>query len=119
MAKSVFVICLVFLLAVSSAFAESNIDYLALVNKLNPLPEGWEETLQTVTITNSVGDEVEVEEKAYAAYELLRADLEENDGIYLELDSARRSVADQQDIMDRFIEKYGADYAAKTGATPG
>ena len=119
MAKSVFVICLVFLLAVSSAFAESNIDYLALVNKLNPLPEGWEETLQTVTITNSVGDEVEVEEKAYAAYELLRADLEENDGIYLELDSARRSVADQQDIMDRFIEKYGADYAAKTVATPG
>ena len=98
---------------------ESGIDYLALVNKLNPLPEGWEDALETVHITNSVGDDVEVERKAYDAYAALKADLEENDGIYLELDSARRSVAAQQDIMDRFIEKYGADYAAKTVATPG
>ena len=97
----------------------AGIDYLVLVNKLNPLPDGWEDALETVTITNSVGDEVEVEAKAYAAYEMLKADLEENDGIYLELDSARRSVAAQQDIMDRFIEKYGADYAAKTVAQPG
>ena len=98
---------------------EYGIDYMALVNKLNPLPENWEENLQTVTITNSVGDEVEVEEKAFAAYELLKADLEENDGIYIELDSARRSVAAQQEIMNSFIEKYGADYAAKTVAQPG
>ena len=102
-----------------SAAAESGIDYLALVNKLNPLPEGWEDALETVTITNSVGDEVEVEKKAYAAYLALKEDLEIHNGIYLELDSARRSVAAQQDIMDRFIEKYGADYAAKTVATPG
>lgn len=95
------------------------IDYLALVNKLHPLPEGWEDALETVTITNSVGDEVEVEAKAYAAYEAMREDLEQNDGIYLELDSARRSVAAQQEIMDEFIEKYGADYAAKTVAKPG
>lgn len=101
------------------ATAADGIDYLALVNKVNPLPEGWEDALETVTVTNSVGDEVEVEAKAYAAYELLKADLEENDGIYLELDSARRSIAAQQDIMDRFIEKYGADYAAKTVAQPG
>ena len=98
---------------------KGGIDYLVLVNKLHSLPEGWEETLETVTTTNSVGDEVEVEARAYAAYLLLKADLEENDGIYLELDSARRSVAAQQDIMNRFIEKYGADYAAKTVATPG
>ena len=102
----------------ASALADG-IDYMALVNKLNPLPDGWEDALKTVTVTNSVGDEVEVEAKAYAAYELLKADLEANDGIYTELDSARRSVAAQQDIMDRFIEKYGADYAAKTVAQPG
>lgn len=105
--------------AAMSAAAEDGIDYLALVNKLNPLPEGWEDALETVTITNSVGDEVEVEKKAYSAYLALKEDLEVNDGIYLELDSARRSVAAQQDIMDRFIEKYGADYAAKTVAVPG
>ena len=101
--------------------AEENtaIDYLVLVNKLNPLPEGWEEILETVTITNSVGDEVETEKKAYEAYVLLKKDLEENDGIYIELDSARRSVAVQQEIMDTFTEKYGAEYAAKTVAQPG
>ena len=96
----------------------AGIDYLALVNKVNPLPDGWEDALKTVTITNSVGDEVEVEAKACEAYLALKADLEENSGIYLELDSARRSVAAQQDIMDRFTEKYGADYAAKTVARP-
>lgn len=61
----------------------------------------------------------EVEKKAYEAWLLLKADLEENDGIYLELDSARRSIAEQQDIMDRFIVKYGQDYADKTVAQPG
>ena len=95
------------------------IDYLVLVNKRNALPEGWEDALQTVTVMNSVGDEVEVETKAYDAYLALKEDLEENDGICLELDSARRSVAAQQNIMDRFTEKYGADYAARTAAAPG
>ena len=117
------VICLVVLTVFGVALADdmmqNGINYLALVNKLHPLPEGWEDALETVTVTNSVGDDVEVEARAYAAYELLRADLEANDGIYIELDSARRSVAEQQDIMDRFIEKYGADYAAKTVAQPG
>ena len=103
----------------AETYSPGQIDYLALVNKLNPLPEGWEDALETVTTTNSVGDEVEVEAKAYDAYLALKEDLEANDGIYLELDSARRSVAAQQDIMDRFTEKYGADYAAKTVATPG
>ena len=103
----------------STKKAEGTIDYMALVNKLNELPEGWEEALETVKITNSVGDEVEVEKKAYDAYLKLKEDLEKNDGIYLELDSARRSVEAQQKIMDDFTEKYGADYAAKTVATPG
>lgn len=97
----------------------AGINYLALVNKVTPLPEGWEDALETVHVTNSVGDDVEVEKKAYDAYLLLKADLAEHDGIELELDSARRSVAAQQEIMERYIEKYGADYAAKTVATPG
>ena len=101
------------------AVFEAGIDYLALVNKLNPLPEGWEDALETVTVTNSVGDEVEVEKKAYDAYLLLKEDMEVNDGIYLELDSARRSVAEQQRIMDSFTDKYGLDYALKTVAQPG
>ena len=98
--------------------ADSGIDYMALVNKLNKLPDGWEDALETVTFTNSVGDEVEVEKKAYDAYLELKDDLEKED-IHVDLDSARRSVEDQQRIMDDFTKEYGADYAKKTVATPG
>ncbi len=94
------------------------IDYMVLVNKTHKLPDDWEEKLETVHMTNSIGDDVEVEKKAYDAYLKLKAALEE-EGIYVDLDSARRSVADQQRIMDEFTEQYGADYAAKTVATPG
>ena len=94
------------------------IDYMVLVNKTHKLPDDWEDKLETVHMTNSVGDDVEVEKKAYDAYLELKAQLEK-EGVYVDLDSARRSVADQQRIMDEFTEEYGADYAAKTVAQPG
>ena len=101
---------------VDSAKTDS-IDYMALVNKTHALPDDWEDKLEIVHMTNSVGDDVEVEKKAYDAYLELKAELEK-EGVYVDLDSARRSVAEQQRIMDDFTEKYGADYAAKTVAKP-
>lgn len=95
-----------------------HIDYQVLVNKLHPLPKGWEDALQTVHMTNSVGDDVEVEAMAYDFYQQLKADLE-SEGIYIDLDSAYRSVGEQQRIWDDFTEKYGADYTRKTVAVPG
>ena len=94
------------------------IDYMVLVNKTHALPDDWEEKVETVHMTNSVGDDVEVEKKAYDAYLELKAALEAED-VYVDLDSARRSVAEQQRIMDEFTEEYGAEYAAKTVAKPG
>ena len=96
----------------------SVIDYMVLVNKDNALPDGWEEALETTTITNSVGDEVEVESTAYEAYLQLK-DALEKEGIHTELDSAYRSVAAQQKIVDEFTEKYGEDYVKKYVAVPG
>ena len=96
----------------------SVIDYMVLVNKQHALPDGWEEALETVHMTNSIGDDVEVEKKAYDAYLRLKADLED-EGVYVDLDSARRSVAEQIRIMNDFIEKYGEEYAVMTVATPG
>ena len=95
------------------------IDYLVLVNSKNKLPDDWEEKLDLVSVENSVGDIVQVERTAYNAYLELKADLMESEGIDLDLDSAYRSVAYQQDILERFTEKYGAAYAAKTVAKPG
>lgn len=96
----------------------NSIDYLVLVNKQNVLPEGWEESLEIVNVTNSLGDPVEVEKKSYDAYLKLKAALEK-EGVYVDLDSARRSVAEQQEIMERFTETYGIEYAKNTVATPG
>ena len=97
---------------------ESGINYMVIVNKLNRLPDDWEEKLETVHMTNSMGDDVEVETKAYDAYLKLKEDLE-SEGVYVDLDNARRSVAVQQRIMDDFTAEYGADYAAKIVAEPG
>ena len=89
-----------------------------LVNKLNPLPDGWESSLKTESTVNYDNDEVVVEKKAYDAYLRLKADLEK-EGIFIGLDSSLRTVAEQQRIMDEFTKEKGADYAAKTVATPG
>ena len=104
--------------AVTETPAADGIEYMALVNKTHALPDTWEDKLETVHMTNSVGDDVEVEKKAYDAYLKLKEALEAED-IHVDLDSARRSVEAQQRIMDDFTEKYGADYAAKTVAKPG
>ena len=94
------------------------IDYMVLVNKTHALPDDWEDKLETVHSTNTVGDDVETEKKAYSAYLELKAALEK-ENIFVDLDSSRRSVAEQQRIMDDFTKQYGADYAAKTVAKPG
>lgn len=102
-----------------SAPKREEVDYLVLVNSKHPLPEDWEEKLDLVCTVNSVGDRVWVERTAYKAYLELRADLLANEGIDVDLDSAYRSVQYQQEILEKFTEKYGAAYAARTVAKPG
>ncbi len=97
---------------------EGYIDYFVLVNKENKLPDEWEDKLETVTIKNSLGDDVEVEKRAYEAYSMLKEDLA-SEGIFVELDSARRSVAAQQRIWDDFTVKYGEEYTKRYVAVPG
>lgn len=97
---------------------DSSIDYMVLVNKNNPLPEGWEEKLETTHFTNTVGDDVEIETKAYDAYLKLKEDLEKED-VYVDLDNALRTVAKQQEIWDSFVERYGLSYTKKTVGKPG
>lgn len=109
----------------SAAEEGSVIDYMVIVNKSNPLPDGWEEALDLKMTTNSVGDDVYVERKAYEAYlalkEAVEKDLEGYDKgeVRLQLDSAFRSIAAQQKIVDDFTEKYGEDYVKRYVAVPG
>lgn len=98
---------------------EDGPDYLILVNKDNILPPGWEDAVQLVTCTNSLGDTVNIEERTYEAYLRLKNDLQTNDGIFLELDSAHRDALEQQKLVDEFADKYGAEEAARIVAKPG
>lgn len=97
---------------------EYSIDYLILVDSEHKLPEDWEDKVQLEETTNSVGDKVLVEKRAYEAYLKLAKELSD-EGIHVELDSAFRSVAEQQKIIDDFTEKYGEDYAKSYAAVPG
>ena len=97
---------------------KEEIDYLILINKQNPLPSDWESKVQIVHMTNSLGIDVPVEAKTYQAYLKLKSALE-LEGIYINLDSAQRTVAYQKKIMNEFIQKYGPDYAKNYVATPG
>jgi|GEM_PF-1343711 len=97
---------------------EKKIDYMVLVNRDHILPDDWEEDLDTVSLPNSVGDEVVAERRAYEAYEQLRQDMEK-EGVHLQLDSAYRSVKEQQEIVDDFTGKYGKEYVSKYVAVPG
>ncbi|MDO4797065.1 MAG: M15 family metallopeptidase [Coriobacteriales bacterium] len=98
---------------------QATIDYMALVNKQNKLPDGWEEALDLVEEKSLLyEDPVKVERKAYEAYQALKEDLAK-DGVSVELDSCYRSVAHQQEVMDEFTKEKGAEYAQTHVATPG
>ena len=101
-----------------AATASTGIDYMVLVNKTHELPEGWEDAVEIVHLTNTEDWDVDVEAKAYDAYLELKEDLEA-DGVLVDLDSAYRSVAEQQRIVDDFTEKYGEEYVKKYVAVPG
>lgn len=99
-------------------YKNPDLDYLVLVDSSHPLPEGWEESIDFECFTNAVGDEVKVERTAYEAYLKLKETLEE-ENVYVDLDSAYRSVEEQQEIVDDFTQKYGAEYARTYAAVPG
>ena len=94
------------------------LDYLVYVTKNTKLPDYWEDTVKLVHVKNSLGDDVAVEKKAYDAYLELKSDLEK-EGIYVDLDSAFRSIAQQQAIVDDFTVTYGEDYVKQYVAVPG
>ena len=97
----------------------AGIDYLALVNKQHKLPDGWEDAVEIEHFTNSEDWDVDVEAKAYDAYLALKDELETKDGVFVDLDSAYRSVAAQQEIVDDFTKKYGEEYVKQYVAVPG
>ncbi len=99
--------------------ATSGIDYMALVNWQNKLPDNWESAVDLVEEKSLLYDSpVRVERKAYEAWQALKEDLAK-EGVGAELDSCYRSVAEQQEVWDEFTKKYGEEYTKTHVAVPG
>ena len=77
--------------------------YLTLVNKQSKLPENWNFLFDFSVGKNALGELYIVESKALAAFEALRTELLETEGIQIELDSIYRSLDEQQDIWDSWL----------------
>ncbi len=94
-------------------------DYLILINEDNRLPDGFEDTIEIISVKNAFDEEYKIEKKTYEAYLRLREDLLTNDGIHIELDSVYRSVERQVMIYQSYIDEHGLEYAKKYAAKPG
>ncbi len=98
---------------------EKSPDYLVLVNGDNRLPECFENTVNIIPVENSVGDKYQIEEKTYEAFLRLRDDLLKNDGIQTELISVYRTIPQQEATFERYLQKFGLEYANTYVAKPG
>ena len=94
-------------------------DYLILVDPAHRLPEGFENTIELITVTNSVGTQFQIEKKTYEAFLRLQEDLFKNDGIQAELISVYRTVAQQEQTVKDCLATLGAEYTKKYVAIPG
>ena len=93
-------------------------DYMVLVNKKNKLPDDWESKVVLEEATNRYGETYKVEKKALEQFLKLQKELAD-EGIYIELDSTTRSVAEQQKLWDDWTVEKGEDYVKKYVAVPG
>lgn len=92
--------------------------YLVLVNKENKLPDDWTDRIELKVEYNALGEEVWAEKVTLEHFDALREELLEQ-GIDIELDSAYRSVEEQQEIWDEWMAVYGKDYCERYLAKPG
>ena len=94
-------------------------DYMILINGRNPLPDGFADTVELISVQNAVGEEYIIEKKTYEAFLQLREDLLVNDGIQAELISVYRTVERQKAIFDSYTRQFGLEYAKTYAAQPG
>lgn len=95
--------------------------YLTLVNKTTKLPDEWDDMVTIDTTKNSLGEEIKIEHRTLEAFNELRDELMEKEGIQIELDSVYRSVAEQQEIWDYWVNDpdKGIGYCEKYLSPPG
>ena len=92
-------------------------NYLVLVNKNNLIKDNYYDNIQFVDTKDVLNEDVKVEKTTYEAYLKLKEYLE-SINIYIGIDSAYRSIEEQQEIWDEFTIKYGSEYTHTFVALP-
>ena len=87
-------------------------NYLVIVNKSNLIDDNYFKDLELVECSNVFSETIKVEKETYDAYLKLKEFLKTKN-IFIELDSAYRSIEDQQKIIDDYTIKYGTSYVSK------
>ena len=88
---------------------ENNMNYLVLVNKENKIPDNWESDIQLINIVDVEGKKTKLEKETLDKfYELRQA--ARNIGLEIEINSAYRSVAGQEEIAKEIVEGYSNCY---------
>lgn len=89
-----------------------------LVNKEHKVKEAFLRRINLVEVVNFEQKKLLIEENTQQAYQEL-SDFLLPKGITIGIDSAYRSVEDQQKLYDEFVITYGKDYADSIVAQPG
>ena len=87
-------------------------NYLIVVNKSNLIDASYFDNLELIECNDVLGETISVEKETHAAYLKLKNFLKTKN-IFIELDSAYRSIEEQQRIIDDYTIKYGIDYVNK------
>lgn len=92
-------------------------DKTILVNRSHPVPEGFRDTIELVTVrTEDLTFFLEAE--TYSAFLALKQALGDS-GLPMDPISGYRRPARQQEIWDDFLREYGEDYTTSHVAKPG
>ena len=93
-------------------------NYLILVNKENSIPTDWEDEIKLINIVDIEGEKTKIESETLDKFYELRQKAAEM-GLEIEINSAYRSVKDQEDIAREIEMEKGPEYVQLYVATPG
>ena len=84
-------------------------NFLTLVNKEQSIKDSWYKYLELVDYKDMFGKDIKIEKNTLEAYLKLESFLKTK-GIYVAVESAYRTVYDQQAIIDDYAVRYNDDY---------
>ena len=87
-------------------------NYLIVINKSNLIDDSYYENLELIECKDILGEIIKVEKMTYKKHLELK-DYLETKNIFVGLNSAYRSIENQQEILDEYTLKYGIDYVNK------